>query len=210
MSDPPAPRVTPLRPEERARAAEVLGRAFTDDPLWAAIMPDDETRTARLTRMFSDLIKTVAAARGTSLTTATDAVALWLPPGRDIGVGPMIRSGLAIMRSAIAMPTDDRKRMTRVLRQLDKKRKAHVPDPHWYLLALGTDPSRQGRGLGSALVRAGTRRADQAATPAYLETETEGNVRYYEHLGFEVVEEVTAAGLELPMWLMIRPPSPVT
>ncbi len=206
MTDSQPPAVTPLRPDDRRRAAEVLGRAFTDDPLWAAIMPDGEARPARLTRMFSDLIKTMDAGQGVALIAEADSVALWLPPGRTIGIWQVIKSGLAVIRSTLALPGADRKRMMKVMRQLDAKRKEHVPEPHWYLMALGTDPGRQGQGLGSALVRAGTRQADEATTLTYLETETEENVRYYEHLGFDVVEEVTAAGLDLPMWLMIRRP----
>lgn len=51
VTDPHPPIVAPLRPEERTRAADLLGRAFTDDPLWAAIMPEDGTRTPKLTQM---------------------------------------------------------------------------------------------------------------------------------------------------------------
>ncbi|MDJ0770351.1 MAG: GNAT family N-acetyltransferase, partial [Ilumatobacter sp.] len=136
------------------------------------------------------------------------AVALWLPPGRRMGFWPVLRSGLAIVRSAMALPADDRRRMMPMFRQLDQKSKQHVPEPHWYLMALGTEPHRQGQGLGSALVRVATQRADQAATRTYLETETADNVRYYERHGFEVVEEVTTVGLGVPVWLMIRPPNP--
>lgn len=80
-----------------------------------------------------------------------------------------------------------------------------MPNPHWYLEAIGVDPEREGRGFGSALVRAGMQRADRDQTPVYLETETERNVRFYKHLGFEVVEQTSAAGLNLPLWLMVRP-----
>lgn len=57
---------------------------------------------------------------------------------------------------------------------------AHHPDePHWYLATLGTDPSAQGRGIGSALLADVLERCDREATPAYLETETEANVAFY-------------------------------
>ena len=48
-------------------------------------------------------------------------------------------------------------------------------------------------------------RANRDKTPVYLETETEGNVGYYERLGFEVVEQTISTGLNLPIWLMMRP-----
>ena len=49
-------------------------------------------------------------------------------------------------------------------------------------------------------------RAQRDNTPVYLETETEANVGYYERLGFDIVEQTIAAGLDLPIWLMIRRP----
>ena len=91
-----------------------------------------------------------------------------------------------------------------VLRQLGERKKALMPDPHWYLSAIGVDPTKQGVGLGSRLVRSGMERADRGNVAIYLETETESNLAFYHHLGFEVVDEVTASGLDLPIWLMVR------
>lgn len=156
--------------------------------------------------MFTGLVRTVAAANGVAETTGFDAVALWLPPGREMGLWAMVRAGFALPRFVLTLPTEDRRRMMAVLRQLDEKRKKLLPEPHWYLTAVGVEPEHQGSGLGSALVEAGMSRADHDQSLIYLETETEGNVGYYEHLGFEVVDEIIAAGLGLPLWLMIRRP----
>ena len=169
-------------------------------------MPDATTRTAKLTRMFGDLIRTVEADRGIVTTAELGAVALWSPPGHMMGIGAFVRSGFALVRSTLALPREDRRRMLRVLRQVDGRRKALMPEAHWYLQAIGVDPDRQGRGLGTALVRDGLRRADEAGTRTYLETETEGNVAFYERLGFEVIEQLTADAIDLPLWLMARPP----
>ena len=84
-----------------------------------------------------------------------------------------------------------------------------MPTSHWYLAAIGVDPEHQGEGLGSTLVTSGLRRADLQNVPIYLETETEGNVGWYEGFGFEVIERVTATGLDLPVWLMVRRPTSV-
>lgn len=95
--------------------------------------------------------------------------------------------------------------MINVLRQTEQRRRDLMPRPHWYLEAIGVEPDHQGAGLGSALVRAGIARADRDKTPVYLETETEGNVGYYEYLGFGVVDQIVATGLDLPLWMMTRP-----
>ena len=206
--DPLPSGVIPLLPKDYAAAGGVLGRAFLDDPLWLALMSDPQTRQAGLATMFTGLAKTTAAANGVAETTpGLEAVALWLAPGKELGWWPMVRSGMAMPRFVMTLPSRDRRRLMAVLRQGDQRRKEHMPGPHWYLEAIGVDPEHQGVGFGSALVRAGMRRADRDGMPIYLETETEGNVRFYEHLGFDVVEQTVAAGLSLPLWLMVRPQS---
>jgi ribosomal protein S18 acetylase RimI-like enzyme len=196
-----------LQPGDRARAGEVLARAFSDDPLWAAVFTNPAERSETLVHMFAGVTKATIAAKGLAETTPDiAAVGLWLPPGKDIGMWAMVRSGFALPRLVMRLPSQERRRMMAVLRQVEERRKALMPEPHWYLSALGVEPERQGTGLGSALVRSGIRRADLEKTPIYLETETEDNVAFYEHLGFETVEAITAVGLDLPVWLMARRP----
>ena len=60
--------------------------------------------------MFSDLIKMLDAAQGGALIAEADSVALWLPPGRTIGIWPVIKSGLGVIRSTLALPSADRER----------------------------------------------------------------------------------------------------
>lgn len=196
-----------MSPMECSRAGRVLGKAFHDDPLWSVVMPNPETRQGDLSGMFTALAQAVSAARGvTETTSGFEAVALWLPPGREIGFRATLRSGFALPRFVMGMPSDERKRMMTVLRQLGERRRELISEPHWYLPAVGVEPESQGRGLGSALMRSGISRADQEGTPIYLETETEYNVGYYERLGFQVVEQMAAVGLGVPIWAMIHRP----
>lgn len=157
--------------------------------------------------MFAGLTKTTMAARGLAETDpAIDAIALWLPPGKDTGLWAMVKSGIAMPRFAMGLPAQDRKRMLAVHSQFEKRKKVLMPEPHWYLSAIGVDPERQREGLGSALVHAGIGRADRDNAPIYLETQTKSNVAFYQHLGFEVVGETLATGLDLPVWSMTRNP----
>lgn len=170
-------------------------------------MPDPQTRQVRLAEMFTALAKTTAAASGVAeTTTGLEAVAFWLRPGRDIGWRAMVKTGMVMARFTMTLPGEDRRRMMAVLRQLDQRRKQLMAGPHWYLTAIGVEPERQGQGFGSALVRSGMTRADREVAPIYLETETQDNVGYYQHLGFDVIEQTVARGLGLPIWLMIYHP----
>ena len=206
-SDAPLGIVTLVSPGESAHAGGVLGRAFYDDAQWIALVPDPEVRRARLPEMFDGVVRLTAAARGRPERTAGfEAVALWLAPGRDIGLGAILRSRFASLRVMSKVPFRDGRRIMAVLRDFDRRRQALMPEPHWYLLALGTDPAHQRRGFGSQLVRHGLLRADRDGVPVYLEAETEINAPFYERLGFETLEEVTVEEIDLRFSLMARRP----
>lgn len=203
--------VVTLEPADYATAGEVLGKAFLNDPLWTATITDPERLPQTLLDMFTSTIKTTVASEGVAETTqGMEAVAVWLPPGREINFLSILRSGLDMLRFGMSVPSQDRKRMNGVLRQLSRKKKELVPEPTWHLVAIGVDPAHQGKGFGSAMVRFGMMKADETGSPIYLETETEDNVRFYRHLGFEVLEEIEVEAVGVPMWLMKRPPAPRT
>jgi predicted N-acetyltransferase YhbS len=94
----------------------------------------------------------------------------------------------------------------RVLNSISATEPFHkqVEGPHWYLLALGTRPERQGQGLGSALMEIGTAQADAAGIPTYLETATDADIAYYGKRGFEVIGQ-TRVG-EFTLSGMVRQP----
>ncbi len=78
--------------------------------------------------------------------------------------------------------------------------------PVWFLGTIGVDPAHQGKGLGRAVIEPGIMAAEKAGVPAYLETSTEANVRFYRRLGFEVTAEVELPGDGPRTWTMIRRP----
>ncbi|MFC1880543.1 GNAT family N-acetyltransferase, partial [Thermodesulfobacteriota bacterium] len=50
-------------------------------------------------------------------------------------------------------------------------------------------PSHQGKGIGTKLLIRFCKEVDACLAPAYLETDTDKNVRFYERFGFQVVGE---------------------
>ncbi len=207
MTEPDSRAVVPLEKSEHPRAGAVLGRAFYNDPQWAALVPDPTIRRERLPIMFIGAAKMTHASGGSPERTAGfEAVALWLAPGREIGARAIASSAGTAARWLLTPPVQNIRRLARVMRQFDKKKKHLMREPHWYLMAIGVDPDHQGEGHGSALVRAGIRRADRDAKMIYLETETEQNATFYERLGFEVLDEMTIEGIGIPFSLMVRHP----
>jgi ribosomal protein S18 acetylase RimI-like enzyme len=66
----------------------------------------------------------------------------------------------------------------------------HDPlDQHWHLGPVGVLPSHQGEGIGTKLLSRFCQEVDACLSPAYLETDTDKNVRFYERFGFEIVKE---------------------
>ncbi len=204
---PHSPAVTEVGSTEFGQAGEVLGRAFHDDHQWTALMPDPEARRTKLPAMFAGATKWTAAADGVpERTVGFEAVALWLAPGRDIGLRSMVRSGFSSVRWALTPPFVDLRRMMAVLRQFDRRHRELMPEPHWYVMAIGVDPEHQGRGHGAALMRHGMQRADRDGVPIYLEADSDTVAGFYERLGFEVIDEMTIRGIDLLYSLMVRRP----
>ena len=66
----------------------------------------------------------------------------------------------------------------------------HDPlDQHWHLGPIGVLPSHQGFGIGSELMQRFCKEVDACLSKAYLETDLDKNVRFYEKFGFKVFSE---------------------
>jgi len=62
-------------------------------------------------------------------------------------------------------------------------------EQHWHLGPIGVLPSHQGSGIGSILMERFCKEVDACYAKAYLETEGDKNVRFYEKFGFKVISE---------------------
>lgn len=68
-------------------------------------------------------------------------------------------------------------------------------DQHWHLGPVGVLPSHQGTGIGTKLLNRFCYEVDACSSPAYLETDTEKNVQFYERFGFQVAGESEIFGV---------------
>ena len=80
----------------------------------------------------------------------------------------------------------------------------HPHEPHFYLRSIGASLENQGRGIGSALLKAGLSACDQQGMPAYLESSNEKNNPLYERHGFEIVGEEGLPEGGPTIWFMHR------
>ena len=192
----------PLAPDQVDAGARTLAVAFFDDPLMHILAPDAKKREAVGPWFFAKSIAYGLRWGEVSCNDDVSAVAVWFPPGNtDITLGRMLQVGMGVLPLKAGL--NGFVRFMRALSAVEKFHKA-VNGPHWYLMAIGTMPDRQGTGLGSALVELGTSQADAAGIPCYLETATESNIAFYSKRGFALTGEASLFGFTLRG--MVRPP----
>lgn len=128
-----------------------------------------------------------------------DAVAVWTPP--------RTRPEAAAVRTVHALAVAALGGRRRIVEEVEATIAAHRPPlPHWFLSTMGTRPSHQRRGLGTAVLRPVLERLDTAGMAACCETSSEANVSFYETLGFEPVAElVSLPDAAPPTWVLWRP-----
>jgi len=176
--------------EQTRTAASLLGRAFATDPAFVWVLPEASSRVAKLTWLCERLIRLtqLSGGRVDIVDEPPSAVALWVPFDRpyDEPLGLLFRSGL--FATPLVLGVGAVRRLLIMGGPTKELHRAHAPIPHDYLLQLAVDPSKQGGGLGSALLKRGLEHAAQGGRGVWLETNNPRNVAFYERHGLEVKE----------------------
>ncbi len=178
-------------------AAEILGRAFVEDPVVVQFIREGPSRTRRLSRYFELECELTLSGYG-EIWLDDDALgaAIWRRPG---GYPEPTSAQLRMLPRYIRLFPRELVKASRAMNVLAK---VHPKEPHWYLMAVGVVPEAQGHGRGAALLAPVLDRCDNDGVPAYLEASTADNARLYERLGFEQrgqVEMLPGVSVR-PMW----------
>ena len=194
--------------------AAFLAHAMDDDPAYAYLMPDPATRRRGLRDYFARSLRTHMPHRCTYLaldgSVASATVTVRPPGGIRISTLTMIRRGLLPFARAQGMAAV--RRLFTLKDAYDRiEARLSAGRPHWWVHMMAVDPSRHGRGVGSALLAstlAATADArENAPLPVLLTTHNERNVTFYRRAGFEVidVQELALEGAAAyPVWGMQR------
>jgi ribosomal protein S18 acetylase RimI-like enzyme len=191
--------IAALRADETEAAAEVLARAFRDNPMnLAAIGSADPARRLRSNRCGARATLEGARALGEVWAARGAGGVLGALVGAPPGAWPLPPASAATrLRALWVQGLRVTRRWQRVFEALAE---LHPREPHWYLGSLGVDPAAQGRGIGTALLRHWLRRSGGA--PVYLETDLRRNLAFYEREGFRVLRQ--AEVLRVPVWCLGR------
>jgi GNAT superfamily N-acetyltransferase len=180
---------------ELAKAASVLARAFYDDPVCKYFWPDDRKRAARSEACFQAQLRALEARREVHVDDSFSSVAVWARPDEwKVSATTALRLLPRFLRNGV--------RLSGMLANL-KTEHLHPDEPHWYLEFLGTEPSRQGSGLGGRALAPVLARADAEGLPVWAFSSNRQNLGFYHRHGFVVLDEVPFAK-DGPMIFPIR------
>lgn len=178
--------------------AAMLARAFLDDPVTEWAFRGERTRLHWTERLFHVRLAGLLEQDEVYATRDLAGTALWALPNQW-----RLRPREILRYVPLARGVG--RHLLEVIRGFDRVENAHPKTPHYYLAVLGTEPVRQGEGIGSAVLAPVLGECDSQEIPAYLETSNESNLAFYARHGFRVTEEIW-----LPngpqVWLMWRDP----
>ncbi len=188
-------------------AADVLGRAFYDDPFIDVILPDLKKRDARIKYPFRfSVTMGVLYGEAYAISENLEGIAVWLHFPNKFRQNPFRVMRCAFRTRPWRMGLKAAQKGLPMEMITEKMHKKYVPSEHWYLATLGVDPTQQGKGIGSRLIKAMLPRIDEQNLPLYLETSTQENVHFYQRFGFNVMEKHTVPDTDMYIWAMLRPP----
>lgn len=98
-------------------------------------------------------------------------------------------------RKAVEIPEDENTFDWRKSVWLSEWGRHDPVEQHWHLGPIGVLPTHQGSGIGSLLMERFCKEVDACPAAAYLETDLDKNVRFYEKFGFKVVAESEILGV---------------
>ncbi|NND00012.1 MAG: GNAT family N-acetyltransferase [Gammaproteobacteria bacterium] len=180
------------------QVCDILGNAFTDDPVltWMSGQP----------QIYSALFRSEAEALykhhgHVYINREQTGAAMWLPPGVSAETPFHWRLFHIVWLLFTTSGTRYLKRSMALEKTFADK---HPKYPHFYLFAIGATLGNQGRGIGSALLKAGLSACDAAGMPAYLESSNEANNALYERHGFKTIEVITLPDEGPAVWMMQR------
>lgn len=197
MTSTTAPSINTVGGADSERAIATIMTAFSGDPIVRWMLPDPH----QYLTYFPEAVRRFCgqAFEGSSAYAVEGymGASLWLRPG----VEPDGDSLGELMQQAIVEADQEK-----VFGFFGQMAEVHPHESHWYLPMIGVDPSRQGMGLGSALLSHVLAEVDSEGLPAYLEASSERSRDLYLRHGFEVTGTLQHADSPpmFPMWRKAR------
>jgi len=201
------------------QAAQCLAEAFAVDEVARYFIDTDDMASysdEHKYKLHCDILRYVTAAHCyngivTTIGPDYDAVALWMPPGKNMDdLWTILRSGM--WRLWYKLSSEGKTRFYNEFLPLLHHTKHDVmgdrDDNSYYLVYLGSKPCARGKGYARKLIEHMTARADLENCATYLESSAESNMPYYKKYGFEqkVDIQLERGPKPIKLHIMVREP----
>jgi ribosomal protein S18 acetylase RimI-like enzyme len=190
-----------LRVSERDEALGVMVRGMRDNPLHVAVFGTDTAlRERRLRRLFDAAFTAMSMDENMLVARDEDDAIVGVCGALAPGACKPKPAGMARLMAPLL--ASGPRAALRTLRWMGAWAGHDPEERHWHLGPVAVDAHLQGMGIGSMLMSVFRARMDAAGEDAYLETDREINIHFYERFGFETVAEENVLGT--PNWFMTR------
>ena len=173
-----SPTIKTATSSDEAAIFDALSLAFGADPIMRWLFP----HPSKFLKHFPELMRSFGAKSFSNASAhyvdGFAGAALWLPPGVAFDTEPIVD---------LMQRTVDEKQQADLFAVFSQMPEYHPHEPHWYLAAIGIDPSRQNQGQGAALIQHTLRTCDRNHESAYLESSNPRNISFYRKHGFKVL-----------------------
>ena len=173
------PVIKKLDPSQLEAASNALMMGFSTDPFQRWLMPDPTIYYKNFKKWTINTCKQSFLEEGVFGDENNYGTAVWFPPGFDIDFADVSETYKEI-------PKDRKAEAFKMFEMIGESR---VHDA-WYLEYLAVDPSKQGSGLGSLILKESLKVMDELEEAAYLESSNPQNMSLYERFGFRFLKKI--------------------
>ena len=173
------PVIRKLDPSQLEAASNALMMGFSNDPFQRWLMPNPTIYYKNFKKWTINTCKQSFLEEGVYGDENNYGTAVWFPPEIDIDFADVSETYKDI-------PKDRKAEAFKMFEMIGESR---VHDA-WYLEYLAVDPSKQGSGLGSLILKESLKVMDELEEAAYLESSNPQNMSLYERFGFRFLKKI--------------------
>ena len=188
------PKIIRAQKQQKDKIKGVLKLGFSSDPLIRWVFPDPNIYLVNFDTWMDEFSKISFSNDVVFAEENFYGASIWHPPGFEFDE--------TCLYPTLEWMTEER---IEFVSQFFEEFSNYHPDDAWYLAFIGVDPSKQGLGVGSFILKEALKTIDERGERAYLESSNPRNMSLYERHGFESMGKVQI-GDSPPAHPMIREP----